>query len=293
MKKKLIIGGIIAVLVLIMALVIYFIIYRSGDELSDIYYTAYVFEKNEDSLLVAEGMGGKDLYDGDIERLEGEAYLLNITNKTKINDENGESTFFSNINLYDEIRFLPEELLLESYPAVTDAVVIEKTGLVFEIEGYEEPVETLSCHESNDIRMGVIQSLENNWAELELEIPERPSLGATEWFTPYHVQFLGNDALMIAFEDGHSEKVSVVGFDCFDGEVEGSFRVLDTESVYDFALDEELWTQLRARFGDFRYSPTNYSSISVFVDGEKIEIEDWTQVDANLFIKEVTPDPKS
>lgn len=294
MKKKLIIGGVVFVLVLIIVLVIFFVMRNnSNEDGSEIYYIGYVFEMDDDSLLVAEGLEGSGPFDGDLDRLVGEAYRLNITDDTVILDEEGESTFFSKINLNDEIRYLTGNEVLESYPAQADAVKIEKTGLVFEIEEPDDPVVTMTCHESNDIRMGVIESLEDSWAELEPEIPERPSLGSTEWFTPYHVQFLGNDALMIAFEDGHSELVSVIGFDCFDGEVEGDFSVLDTESVYDFPLEGDVWNQLRARYGDFRYSPTTYSSVSVFINGEKIEINDWTQLDANIFIKDVNPEPKS
>lgn len=265
----------------------------SEEEAPEISYIGYVFEMSEDSLLVAEGLEGEGSFEGDMERLVGEAYRLNITDETVILDEEGESTFFSKINLNDEIKFLTDNELFENYPAQADAIEIEKTGLVFEIEEPDEPAVTMTCHESNDIRMGVIESLEDNWAELEPKIPERPSLGSTEWFTPYHVQFLGNDVLMIAFEDGHSELVSIIGFDCFDGKVEGDFSVLDTESVYDFPLEESAWSQLRTHHGDFRYSPATYSSVSVFVDGEKIEITDWTQLDANIFIKEVTPEPKS
>ncbi len=300
MKNIIIVIGIILAIIIIITTV-FFILNnlgsRDGAVEGDPYLRGYVLDIEANSFLVAQGMEGDIPYDGSLDRLIGDAAYFEVTEKTKFIDAFGEEESFSALNLYDEVEVWPTELVGESYPVQAEAVRVEKTGRILEAAGddpQEEPPIVISCDESNTSRLGVLRALENNWSALEKDIPQRPSGGSSgsPWHKPYHAQFIGNDALLIAFEDGHSVVVAVVGFDCVGGRAQGDFRVLDTTSVYDFPMEEDKWSELRVGFGDFRHPPNTYSSISVYSDGGWLEIQDWREIGSNIFILGVGHKPK-
>ncbi|MGM0482665.1 MAG: DUF3221 domain-containing protein [Patescibacteria group bacterium] len=282
MKKTLII--VIAVVVLIIAITTAFVFLRGGDEdtgtdgYSDI--KGYVFEITEDSILVAEGLSGSEPYEGDTERIEGNAITYQTTEDTEILSSSGEETDFEDIEIHDEVEVWSTGVMMESFPGQAEAVKIEITGETFQPEESEEsgPV---SCDSDHSSRMNVINSLENSWAEVESDIPERPSMGATSWHSPYHVQFIGNDTIMTAFEDGHSVMTAIIEFTCEEGEAK-DFSIVDT--VDNFPLDEDNWSDLKQSYGDRYRSLNTYTSIDVYVEGDMIEVDDWEEVEPNIFI---------
>ncbi|MGM0629093.1 MAG: DUF3221 domain-containing protein [Patescibacteria group bacterium] len=283
MKKTLII--IIGAVVLILAITTAFVFLRGGDEgdegtdsLSDI--KGFVFEITQDSILVAEDLSGPEPYDGDTERLEGNAITYQITEDTKVLSPSGEEISPEDIQLHDEVEVWSTGVAMESFPSQAEATKIEITGGTFQPEEPEEP-ETLSCDGDHASRMNVINSLENSWAEVESDIPERPSMGATSWHSPYHVQFIGNDTIMTAFEDGHSVMTAIIEFTCEEGEAK-DFSIVDT--VDNFPLDEDNWSDLKQSYGDRSRSLNTYTSIDVYVEGDMIEVDDWEEVEPNIFI---------
>lgn len=284
MKKTLVI--ILIIVVLLIAVTTAFVFLRGsdsgddiGDQPSDI--KGYVLEMDEDSMLVAEGLSGDDPYEGDIERLEGNAITYQISEDTEILDSSGEEIELSDIELYDEVEVWSTGVIMESYPAQADALRIETTGESFQ-PGESDDNDPVSCDWNNSSRMNVINTLEDNWSDIEVNIPERPSAGSTSWYTPYHVQFIGNETIMAAFEDGHSVMTAVIQFECENGELTEEFSILD--SVANFPLEEETWSDLYRSYGTRSHSVNTYTSIDVYVEGNMIEADDWKEIEPNIFI---------
>ncbi len=141
-----------------------------------------------------------------------------------------------------------------------------------------EPVET-GC-QLNDTQ--IIVGLENVWNDFEKDIPSRPVLGAEAWLSPYHFQFIGNDRALIAFEDGHIVVASLVEFECEEDDVE-EFSVVDNVSV-EFPFTEESWNDLISQYGNTE-SVRTYTNTSIFIDGELVEINEWTPIEENIFVQ--------
>lgn len=260
-----------------------FVFMKNDDEkTADV--TGYVFSIVEDGFLVAEGIRGESLYDGDIERLVGEAIRFTVMEKTDILDNIGDKVSFSDISVYDEVEVWIEGAINESYPAQGEALKVRITGNIFDPK---EDVLSVTCDDTNSARLSVIQSLENAWPELESELSERPTLGVESWQEPYHVQFIGNDKILVAFEDGHIILTTVLKFECKDGDSISGFTLLDDETIYEFPLSESVWSDLRDNLGNIDRSVNTYTSIPVYTEGVMIDVYDWQEIDANIFIMDL------
>ncbi len=296
MKNILIVVGIILAVILIIVTVFLILSNLEPRERApdaEPYIRGYVFAIEQDTFLVAHDIEGDELYEGDDDRLIGEAVYFTVTDETKFIDPQGENEDYLDLSVYDEVEVWSTEMVRESYPAQAEAVRVERTGRTYGTETVDEdPAVSASCDHNNAARLRVLRALEDNWSDLEQDIPARPAGGSVAWHKPYHAQFIGNDAMMIAFEDGHAVVVSVVGFTCEDGEVQDDFFVIDEESVHDFPMSEDEWSGLRVNFGDFRHAPNTYTSISVYAEGVRIEAQDWREIDVNIFIATVGHSPK-
>ncbi|MFP4539951.1 MAG: DUF3221 domain-containing protein [Candidatus Paceibacterota bacterium] len=288
MQNKKIIMIVAAVFLVIAAVVVFFLLRSGGEEEtsvdgpSDI--IGYVLKLEDDSFLVAEGLEGESPYDGDIERLEGEAIDLQVLEDTEFLNQDGDEVDFFDLEDGMEVEVWTSGIVSESYPGQAEALKVQITGEEMEVtEEEEEPEDELVCDDDNSARMEVIESLENVWGDLEPNIPERPELGSSKWHTPYHVQFIGDDSVMIAFEDGHSVSASVVDYECGESGATG-FQIAETDTLYDFPLEEDVWSDLRGEYGDESRTPNNYTSIPVYAEGEMIEVEDWQEIEPNIFI---------
>ena len=255
---------------------------RRSDDLVDPEIQGYVFSKEAESFLVAKGLEGGLPYNGDINRLKGEAILFQVTGDTEFEDSLGEKISYADIQLYDEVFVWSEGGILESYPAQTTAKKVALTGSKFVEEKEDEP-SVLACDHNNSVRLNVIVRMVQNWLEIEKNLPQRPTLGSTVWHTPYHAQFIGESTVLIAFEDGHKVMTSVIGFDCVEGQPR-NFRVLKTDALSAFPLEESVWNGLRASYGSTVRRPNTYTSIPVFAQGEMINVSDWTEIGYNIFI---------
>ena len=267
---------VLIVLVIIGITTLFAMTRERGEEQPDI--QGYILSLEEGSFLVAERLTGEGSYDGNIERLEGAAIVYSVTGGTEFIDQDEEVITFADLRMYDEVEVWSAGAMLESYPAQAEALSVRLTGETME----SERVGMGPCDGSDASRLQIVQSLENSWEEIEADIPVRPSLGSTVWQPPYHAQFIGNNSMMIAFEDGHAVVAAVLGFECQDDGTVTDFNVLDTEE--EFPFNEERWSSLRRSFGDEARSPDTYSSISVYVGGQMIETDEWRQIEPNIFI---------
>ena len=277
MKKTSII---ILISILLVVLITTVFVFLKGEK-READFTGYVFSLDEDGFLMAEGLIGEGLYDGDIDRLVGQAFRMSITEKTEVFDRFGDKVSFLDIGIYDEVEVWVKRPVLESYPAQAVVSRVRSTGEVFDPR---EGAVSVTCDDTDGARLEVIRALEDSWFEIEPLIPERPVLGAESWSRPYHVQFIGSDVIMIAFEDGHVIMTALLEFECEGGRLGGEFFLVDDGPIYEFPLAESVWRELRRDFGDPDRSINTYTNIPVYAEGVIIDAYDWEEIGVNIFI---------
>jgi putative hemolysin len=141
-KKVLIIVGILLLLAII------FFVSNMQKEISfsekpDIKGTIYSI--TEDGFLVAEGFEGES-YQGDIDKLRGEAFWFKINQETEIMGQEGETLQFTDLEVNDKVSVWSTGLVLESYPAQTSAARIIVTEKAEKNIGLANPA-SLYCEE--------------------------------------------------------------------------------------------------------------------------------------------------
>lgn len=155
----------------------------------------------------------------------------------------------------------------------------EEGALLSEIDTETNMVMNRPCSISD---ISVLYQIESLWSSIERDIEMRPVLGATTWTKPYHAQFIGNDNVLVAFEDGHVVATAVVNTDCSDAEMR-SISVL-AGSERDFPLSQTEWADLIAEYGERQEMVKTYTDTPEFIDGLWIERDGWTPVTENIFV---------
>ena len=124
----------------------------------------------------------------------------------------------------------------------------------------------------------VIKSLQTDWQMVQASIPFRPSHpGTTAWIGPYSVQFIGNNNLLVYFEDGYNPGIAVLNFD------DGKFKILETfKNQGDFTVPE--WQNLVKKYGDPSSPVSTYTS-GIVRNKEIISFQELTKVPENIFTK--------
>jgi len=124
----------------------------------------------------------------------------------------------------------------------------------------------------------IITSLKSNWQSIQTLIPFRPGHpGTTAWLSPHSVQFIGENNLLVGFEDGYNPGIAVLNFD-------GSkFKILETfKNQGNFTLLD--WQNLVKKYGDLSYSVSTYT-ISLLRNKEIVSFQNLTKVPENIFLK--------
>lgn len=140
------------------------------------------------------------------------------------------------------------------------------------------------CDKDTTARIGIINSFSADWKSFQTNIADRPVLGSTgqAWGTPNNYQFIGNNTMLIAFEDGHVSLSAAVRFDCAD-DIAKNFTLIDG-SVQDFPfLDQTAWTTARVTYGDPSRSVNTYT-MSLFKGGQMVNYTTWTEIPENTFV---------
>ncbi len=134
----------------------------------------------------------------------------------------------------------------------------------------------------------ILVSLKNDWQTIQTSISFRPNHpGTTAWLSPYSVQFIGNNNLLVSFEDGYSVGMAVLNF------TNSQFKILETfKDKGEFTLIE--WQNLVKKYGDASYSVNTYT-VSLMRNNEIVSFEELTKVPENVFVKDyfITPPTKN
>jgi len=139
------------------------------------------------------------------------------------------------------------------------------------------------CDTDNNARIRIINKFSNNWLEFQRNISQRPILGSTgqPWGAPNDYQFIGNNRMFIAFDDGHIALASVIQYNCDKGSTRW-FTLLDT-FANDYPFSETRWSDLFNQYGDTNRLIHSYTR-SIFKGGQLIQYDNWTEVPENVFI---------
>ena len=125
----------------------------------------------------------------------------------------------------------------------------------------------------------IITSLKNNWPSIQASIPFRPTHpGTTAWLSPYSVQFIGNNNLLVNFEDGYNPGMAVLNF------ADSQFKILETfKNQGEFPLVD--WQNLVKKYGDVSYFVSTYT-VSLLRNNEIVSFQELTKVPENVFVKD-------
>lgn len=173
-------------------------------------------------------------------------------------------------------------------PVLLGIIVLLLVGgivYVYKNEKAEAPVVVDTNIENNVIsEPEILVSLKTNWQTIQAFISFRPNHpGTTAWLSPYSVQFIGNNNLLVNFEDGYNPGIAVLNF------TDNQFKILETfKDKGEFTLVE--WQNLVKKYGDASYPVSTYT-VSLLRNNEIVSFQDLTKVPENIFVKDyfVTP----
>lgn len=141
------------------------------------------------------------------------------------------------------------------------------------------------CDLTESDRIGVINSIDRAWPEFEKSITSRPVLGSTVWGAPNNYQFLGNNRVLISFEDGHVVLASVIEYDCAAKDI-ADFHIMKD----DFPFSQSQWQSLSDEYGDATYTIHTYTRQAlrerIVRDGKIMNFTDWTETSNNPFVRQ-------
>lgn len=248
----------------------------------------FIFSIEDNSILVAEGLLEGDEHDGDVNNLQGDAYTFSITADTEIVNENGELADVDELRVNQEVYVWHTGVVMESYPMQAEAVRIVITGAMFSQELIADRVAGVCDADSSEGRLNILHALDDNWEYLEAGISARPVQGSTggSWTAPRHAQFIGNERMLIAFEDGHIMLMAVVEYNCENGVVADVSVVADDIGLPDgfpFA-NVGLWMSMVEIYGDENYEVSTYAKEAV-ISGEFVQFDDWREIGDNVFVR--------
>ena len=158
--------------------------------------------------------------------------------------------------------------------AVTESPSVQPTTLV------QEQTQTTTTTTSSDTfpENEILASLKTNWTATQTLISFRPSHpGTTAWLSPDSVQFIGENNLLVRFEDGYNPGIAVLNFQG------NTFKVLETfKNQAEFTLSA--WQNLVTKYGASLYPVSTYTT-SLVRNGQIVSYVELTKVSENVFVK--------
>ncbi|MBU2010544.1 MAG: GerMN domain-containing protein [Patescibacteria group bacterium] len=117
----------------------------------------------------------------------------------------------------------------------------------------------------------IIQNIIQNWDNLQTNIPFSPVLGSVVWNSPSEFKFIGNNQVLVGFDDGHIVGASIFKFNN-NNNIEYITAFLNK--------DKEQWAIWAKANADM--SANNYTR-QVVRNGKFVNFSDWTMVPENQF----------
>ncbi len=131
----------------------------------------------------------------------------------------------------------------------------------------------------------ILSSLVTNWKKIGHDIiPGFPDPSKTFYGYPYIIQFIGNNRIVIAYENDSNPLFAVLSYD----PAQQKFSYLDKHGSPDFELNETLWNVWRNKYGDISVTPQSYKYSSTRT-GDAVILSDWKPIIENPFASLPSP----
>src|SRR3989338_2418895 len=122
----------------------------------------------------------------------------------------------------------------------------------------------------------VINNFIAQWSKLQQSIPMQPVLGSTSWNVD-DLQFIGDNTILVAFEDGHIMGVAVYQYD--------SVHTFTYLALYkdEYPFSQDSWQQVVTQYGNADYQVATYTK-EIVRGTDVARFDDWTSVPENKFM---------
>lgn len=115
-----------------------------------------------------------------------------------------------------------------------------------------------------------ISDIDANWSSIESTIDVRPGHpGTTVWPKPIYYRFLGDEKVLVGFEDGYNPAAAIL-------EVNAPHTVLASFAV-NISYAGDSWQEWKQQNPNLNYEGETYQG-SVFRNGQVVYFDDWTLV---------------
>ena len=130
----------------------------------------------------------------------------------------------------------------------------------------------------------ILAMLESDWQSVQAPFPFRPTYDdqvenvSAIWHSPSGVQFIGNNNILVTFEDDNNANVAVFYFNNNKFNLSELFR-----NQGDFELSD--WQNLVEKYGDPSYTAITYTK-GIIRDAQIVSFPVLTEVTENIFVKD-------
>lgn len=125
----------------------------------------------------------------------------------------------------------------------------------------------------------ILNSLVTDWKKIGPNIlPGFPAISQAFYGYPWIIQFIGNNSIVISYEDDFNPLFAVLSYDS-SGQ---KFSYLDGLRSSPFKVTETLWNTWRNKYGDVSFAPQTYQFYSTRT-GDVVYSSDWKLITKNPF----------
>ena len=125
----------------------------------------------------------------------------------------------------------------------------------------------------------ILNILVTNWKKIGPSIlPGFPSPSQAFYGNPYIIQFIGNNRIVISYQDDFNPLFAVLSYDSSREQ----FSYLDGLRSSPFEVNEALWNTWRKKYGDIFFVPQTYEFSSTRT-GDVVYSSDWKLITKNPF----------
>lgn len=120
---------------------------------------------------------------------------------------------------------------------------------------------------NKDDNIEIILALQNDFETFQQQFEMEPVLGASRFYM-YEIQFIGNNKMIIDFEDGHIGGIAVVDYT----DMNKFTLIKEYKTILNFSTEE--WEEIINKYGQENYLIKNY----------QFKNNDWQLVNENVFL---------
>ncbi len=136
------------------------------------------------------------------------------------------------------------------------------------------PVDEVSNYDASENK--TVSDLLSSWITTQSKFTVKAGESGT-YNQPDKVQFISADTLLVHYDDGLVDHISVLGYE------NGAFTELKNVGVMS-TMTLDAWQELVAVYGDSKYPESSYTT-NILRNGKGIEFPELTKVPENVFVR--------